>query len=90
MHIAVEENLFKGVFYKEAAHLLLESSTDTNYMNNHGESCLSKASTNTRLIKLLILHGAKISIIAIFSMIELQQDKLLEAFPSHGDFANLR
>ena len=90
MHISVEENLFKGVFYKEAAHLLLEGGTDANSVNNHGESCLSKAGTDTRLIKLLTLHGAKVSATAIVSAIELQQDKLLESFLSHGDFANLR
>jgi ankyrin repeat protein len=90
LHIAVEENMFKGVFYKEAVQVLLEGGANANAVNNHGESCLSKAGTDTGLIKLLTLYGAKVSATAIFSAIELQQDKLLEAFLSYGDFANLR
>ncbi|EED14566.1 ankyrin repeat-containing protein, putative [Talaromyces stipitatus ATCC 10500] len=80
LHIAVEQKRYKGVFYKEAVKILLESGADANTVNYHGESCLSKAGTDTGLIKLLLSHGAKISSAAIFSAIGLHQ----------GDFANLR
>lgn len=90
LHISVEEQMFKGVFYKEAVKVLLENGADANAVNYHGQSCLSRAGTDMELIKLLLSHGAQITPTAIFSAIELQQVELLELYLSRGDFANSR
>jgi ankyrin repeat protein len=91
LHISIANTMFKGAFSKEAVNILLDSGADANAVNKHGESCLSRAGTDTELIKLLISHGAKISPAAIFSAIELQQVELLEYYLSQGgDIANLR
>ncbi|GAM41921.1 hypothetical protein TCE0_042f15429 [Talaromyces pinophilus] len=90
LHIAVEEQKYKGVFYKEAIKVLLDGGADANAVNYYGESCLSKAGTDTGLIQLLLSYGATVSPAAIFSAIELQQVELVEFFLAQGDFANLR
>jgi ankyrin repeat protein len=89
LQIAVTERMYKGVFYKEAARLLLEGGADANAINYNGESCLSKAGTDTELAKLLLSHGAKVSPAAILSVIDLEQVELLEFFLTQGeDIAN--
>ncbi|KAJ5633124.1 hypothetical protein N7490_009463 [Penicillium lividum] len=90
LHIALEENRSKGVFYKEAVQILLDGGADANAVDYHGDSCLSKAGTDTGLIKLLLSYGARVSPAAVFSAIELQQVELLELFLAHGEMANLR
>ncbi|KAJ5784770.1 uncharacterized protein N7503_009982 [Penicillium pulvis] len=90
LHIAVEQDRYKGVFYKQAVQNLLDGGADVNAVNYHGESCLSKAGTDSSQIKLLLSYGAKVSPAAIFSAIELQQVELLELYLAQGKVANLR
>ncbi|KAJ5547867.1 hypothetical protein N7513_005101 [Penicillium frequentans] len=90
LHIAIEHNSYKGAFYKEAVQILLDGGADVNAVDYHGESCLSKAGTDTGMIKLLLSYGAKVSPAAIFSAIELQQVDLLELYLAQGEVANLR
>ncbi|KAJ5369177.1 uncharacterized protein N7496_008937 [Penicillium cataractarum] len=90
LHIALDFERYKGVFYKQAVKILLENGADVNAVNNKGETCLSKAGTDIELIKMLLSHGAKVSPAAIFSAIELGNVELLEFFLSQGDLANKR
>lgn len=90
LHIAIQHNSYKGAFYTEAVRILLDGGADVNAMDFHGESCLSKAGTDTGMIKLLLSYGAKVSPAAIFSTIELQQVDLLELYLAQGEVANLR
>ncbi|KAJ5145345.1 hypothetical protein N7448_002737 [Penicillium atrosanguineum] len=90
LHIALDYEGRKGVFYKEAAKILLRNGADVNAVNSKGKTCLSKAGTDMELIKLLLSHGAKISPAAVFSAIELDNVELLEFFLSQGDLANMR
>lgn len=90
LHIAMDYERYKGVFYKEAVKILLDNGADVNAVNSKGETCLSKAGTDKELIKLLLSHGAKVSGAAILSAIELGNAELLEFFLSQGDLANMR
>jgi ankyrin repeat protein len=90
LHIALDYERYKGVFYKEAVKILLEHGADANAVNSKGETCLSKAGADMELIELLLFHGAKVSPAAVFSAIELGNVELLELFLTHGDLANMR
>lgn len=90
LHISLDYERYKGVFYKEAVKFLLDNGADVNAVNSKGETCLSKAGTDTELIGLLLSHGAKVSGAAIVSAIELGNVELLEFFLSQGDLANMR
>ncbi|KAJ5198176.1 uncharacterized protein N7498_007293 [Penicillium cinerascens] len=90
LHISLDYERYKGVFYKEAVKILLDNGADANAVNSKGETCLSKAGTDIELIRLLLSHGAKVSGAAILSAIELDNVELLEFFLSQGDLANMR
>ncbi|GLI72424.1 hypothetical protein PoHVEF18_000600 [Penicillium ochrochloron] len=90
LHVSLDYERYKGVFYKDAVKILLDNGADVNAVNSKGKTCLSKAGTDIELIKLLLSYGAQISPAAIFSAIELGNVELLEFFLSQSDLANLR
>ncbi|KAJ5959558.1 uncharacterized protein N7479_006708 [Penicillium vulpinum] len=90
LHIALDYNKYKGVFYRDAVDILLDHGADVNAVNANGETCLSKAGADIDLIKLLFSRGATISATAVFAAIEFCNVELLELYLSHGDVANMR
>ena len=90
LHIALDYDKYKGVFYRHAVDILLDHGADVNAVNAYGETCLSKAGADIGLIKLLLSRGATISATAIFAAIGFCNVELLELYLSHGDVANIR
>ncbi|CAG8928949.1 unnamed protein product [Penicillium salamii] len=90
LHIALDYNKSRGVFYRDAVDILLDHGADVNAANFNGETCLSKAGADIDLVKLLLSRGATITANAIFAAIEFGNVELLELYLSHGDVANLR
>lgn len=90
LHVALGFSQCKGVFYREAARVLIESGADVNAVDAKGNTCLAKAANDVDLIKLLLDHGAEVSAAAIFSTIELRQVDVLEVLLSKGEVANMR
>lgn len=90
LHIALDYERYKGVFYKDAVKILLDNGADANAVNSKGETCLSKAGSDIELIKLLLSYGAELSPAATFSAIELGNVELLEFLLSQSDMANAR
>ncbi|KGO39178.1 hypothetical protein PEXP_046520 [Penicillium expansum] len=79
-----------GPFRRNAVQILIESGADVNAVDANGETCLSKASNDLEITKLLIAHGAHVSAVAIFSAIEMGEIEILETLLSRGDYANVR
>jgi ankyrin repeat protein len=84
LHVALDYERYKGVFYKDAVKILLDNGADANAVNSKGETCLSKAGPDIELITLLLSYGADVS------AIELGNAELLEFFLSQADLANMR
>lgn len=87
LHIALTST---DAFCKEAAKILIKGGADVNAIDDDGNTCLSKAGNDLDLIKLLIAHGAQVSLAAIVSAIKLGQVEVLEVLLYQGDYANLR
>ncbi|KAJ5164960.1 uncharacterized protein N7500_006790 [Penicillium coprophilum] len=90
LHIALDYNKSKGVFYKDAVDILLNHGADVNAVSASGETCLSKAGADIDLIKLLLSRGAAITATAIFAAIDFCNVELLELYLSRSDVANMR
>lgn len=78
-----------GAFHQEAARILIKGGANVNAVDDDGNTCLSKAGDDLKLMKLLIEHGAQVTAEAIKSAIERVQVDILEVLLSQGDHANL-
>ncbi|CRL25027.1 Ankyrin repeat-containing domain [Penicillium camemberti] len=88
LHAAM--NSKHGPFRRDAVEILIKCGADVNAVDDKGETCLSKASNDLEMTRLLMDHGAHISAAAIFSAISMGEIETLEILLSLGDYANLR
>lgn len=80
----------KYPYARMAAEILIFAGADTNAAKNDGSTCLAMAGSDIETVKLLLLHGAKITALAIFRAIDCRKPGILEALLAHGNYANLR
>jgi ankyrin repeat protein len=90
LHVALDFSRYKGVFYREAARVLIDGGADVNAIDTKGHTCLAKAGNDVQLIKLLLANDAQVSATAIFCAIELRQLDILKVLLSSGEVANMR
>ncbi|CAG8269634.1 unnamed protein product [Penicillium nalgiovense] len=90
LHVALHTPYTRGLFRRNAVRILIESGADVNAVDANGETCLSKASNDLEMTRLLLAHGAEITAAAVFSAIGMGEIKILGMLLSRGDYANIR
>jgi ankyrin repeat protein len=87
LHIALDS---PGVFWKQAAQVLVLLGADVNAVDGQGRGSLARAGKDADLLRLLLARGAKLSASALFGAIDGHNVESLKALLSAGIDANMR
>lgn len=90
LHVAIGSERRLRLFHKEAVRQLVLGGADVNAQDKEGRTCLSYASGDVEMTRLLLQHGAKIHADAIFGAINEKQPEVLDMLLSAGGDANIR
>lgn len=91
LHMALEaDGNWPGPYYWDAAKILIERGADVNAVDADGRSCLACAQHDPDLVKLLIEHGATVTVDSIFAAIDSDNVQSLQALLSSGIDPNTR
>ncbi|KAH6608424.1 hypothetical protein Trco_001770 [Trichoderma cornu-damae] len=85
LHMALEgDSNWPGPYNWDAAKILIGRGADVNAVDGKGRSCLACAQHNVDMVKLLIKHGATVTVDSIFAAIDSGNAQVVEALLSGG------
>ena len=91
LHVALDGfNGKRGLFYSDAAKILIESGADVNAVDSRGRSCLMMAQHDAELSAFLLDHEATVTAEALFAAIAAENAEAVRGLLSRGGDANMR